>query len=345
MSQSVELELEPTLRAFEKTIRNKPNEKDRVSERTATSYLRNVRFFAEWLESERDKGILEAETSDLRVYLQDCYASGDKDKTIVTRRSAISRFYGELPTMAEDGRIPVDAEACPENPEANYDATWTVDESYKTQESGDEIQYLSPDEVTSLWQAVPAPKLRNKVLIRLAYQTGMRVSELINIQMDSVGRAWKGEKRVIRVPAVTSKSGSRKVAYKSTLDSDLRRWMEGGLRDAVPYADESPYLFPTREGERISRESVRRIVRKAADNADLNQEIYTDKAGNTRTKVHPHILRHSMAVNTLKAGTLNVRELQEFLGHHSLEITETYLKIASDDATDAYIDRGGPPEA
>jgi integrase/recombinase XerD len=332
------------LTAFEKTIRNKPNQTDRVSERTATSYLRNIRFFVEWLEKERNKGILEAETSDLRVYLQDCSANGDKDKTIVTRRSAISRFYAELPKMATDGRVPIDAEACPENPEKGYDATWTVHESHKQQESGDEIQYLPPEDVKKLWQAVPAPKVRNKLLIRLAYHTGMRVSELIHIQMDSVGRPWQGEKRIIRVPAVTSKSGSRKVAYKPSLDTLLRRWMEGGLRDAVPYADESPYLFPTREGERISRESVRRIVRKAADKADLNQEIYTDTAGNTRTKVSPHILRHSMAVNTLKAGRLNVRELQEFLGHHSLEMTETYLQIASDDATDAYLDRNGPPE-
>ena len=52
-----------------------------------------------------------------------------------------------------------------------------------------------------------------------------------------------------------------------------------------------------------------------------------------------------MAVNTLKSGTLNVRELQEFLGHHSLEMTETYLQIGSDDAIDAYKERGGPPEA
>jgi integrase/recombinase XerD len=169
----------------------------------------------------------------------------------------------------------------------------------------------------------------------------MRVSELINIKVEPIDR----DERIIPVPAVTSKSNSRKVAYKPSLDSLLRRWIDGGLRDAVPHADESPYLFPTREGERISRESVRRIVRKAADKAGLNQDIYTDTAGNTRTKVSPHILRHSMAVNTLKAGTLNVRELQEFLGHHSLEMTETYLQIASDDATDAYKDRGGPPEA
>ena len=222
-----------------------------------------------------------------------------------------------------------------------FRTSWTVEESYKTQESGDEIQYLPPEDVQSLWRAVPAPKVRNKLLTRLAYQTGMRVSELINIKVEPIDR----DERIIPVPAVTSKSNSRNVAYKPSLDSLLRRWIDGGLRDAVPHADESPYLFPTREGERISRESVRRIVRKAADKAGLNRDIYTDTAGNTRTKVSPHILRHSMAVNTLKAGTLNVRELQEFLGHHSLEMTETYLQIASDDATDAYKDRGGPPEA
>ncbi len=340
MAQAAVIDLDDALTAFEKTIRNKPNQADRVSERTATSYLRNVRFFVEWLAEERGKEILDADTSDLRVYLQDCSASGDKDKTIVTRRSAISRFYAELPKMAEDGRIPVDPDACPENPEEGYDATWTVHESHKSQQSGDEIQYLPPEDVKKLWQHVPSPKVRNKLLIRLAYQTGMRVSELINVKVQSVNRT----EREIRVPAVTSKSGSRKVAYKPSLDSLLRRWLDGGLRDAVPYAPESEYLFPTKEAERISRESVRRVVRKAAESAGLNQDIYTDTAGNTRTKVSPHILRHSMAVNTLNAGTLNVRELQEFLGHHSLEMTETYLQIASDDATDAYRERGGPPE-
>lgn len=341
MAQTAELDLSDALSAFETTIRNKPNQVDRVSERTATSYLRNVRFFVEWLAEERSKAILEANTSDLRVYLQDCRASGDKDKTLVTRRSAISRFYDELPKMAQDGKLPVDASACPENPEEQYDATWTVKSSHKEQESGDKIQYLKPAEVKRLWQNVPAPKLRNKLLIRLAYQTGMRVSELISIKLQHLDR----EAREIKVPAVTSKSDSRTVAYKPSLDSDLRRWVDGGLRDAVPYAAESEYLFPTKESVNISRESVRRIVREAADSADLNHEIYTDKAGNTRTKVSPHILRHSMAVNSLKANTLNVRELQEFLGHHSLDVTEAYLKIASDDATDKYHDKGGPPEA
>ena len=51
-----------------------------------------------------------------------------------------------------------------------------------------------------------------------------------------------------------------------------------------------------------------------------------------------------MAVACLDAGTMNVRELQQFLGHAELETTEVYLKIASDGAVDKYKAKGGPPE-
>jgi integrase/recombinase XerD len=329
-----------TLHEFRSEVMNKANQKDRVGERTADSYERNIRKFIDYLKDYRSKEPLEATTSDLRQFLRQCRRDGDKDNTIKTRRSAVSRFYDELPTMAEDGILPIDVEDCPDNPEEGYDATWSVGETEKQAQSGDEIQYLPPEDVKKLWENVPAPRVRNRLIVRLAYQTGMRVSELCHIRLHDIDR----ERREIAVPAVTSKSDSRKVAYKGTIDSLLRRWIDGGLREAVPYADGSEYLFPTKQSERISRETVRTVVRQAAEAADLNHTIYTDTSGNTRTKVSPHILRHSMAVNSLKAGTLNVRELQDFLGHSDLETTEKYLNIASDDATDAYRRNGGPPE-
>lgn len=335
-----------TLHEFRGEVLNKPNKKDRVGERTADSYERNIRKFLEYLQFNRNKEPLEADTSDLRRFLRHCRQDGDSDNTIKTRRSAVSRFYDELRVLAEDGVLPIEPSDVPANPEDGYDMAWSVDETKKSSESGDNFQYLPPEDIKKLWQNVPAPKVRNRVLIKLAYHTGMRVSELCHIRLEDIGFAWEGEPREISVPSVTSKSGRDiPVAYKDTLDTDLRRWVEGGLRKAVPYADESDYLFPTKQSERISRETVRTVVRQAADNANLNRDIYTDKAGNTRTKVSPHILRHSMAVNTLKEGTLNVRELQEFLGHSDLETTEKYLKEASDNATDRYHDRGGPPEA
>lgn len=347
MSQTLGLNLEVALDAFETVAKNKPNPQDRISQRTVNSYRRNIRYFVEWLAEERDKGPLEANSADLEVYLTQRKAGtidggdGDKDKTIVTRRSAISRFYDELPGLAQQGYIDIDPDDCPENPEEGYDGTWTVRKSYKEQQSGDEIPYLEPREVKQLWQNIPTPVDRNRLLIRMLYQTGMRVSELINIEVDA---HLDRDNREIKVPASISKSDGRTVAYKSTLDEDLRLWLDGGYRDSVPGATESKYLFPTVESERISRESVRRVVREAAESADLNRDIYTDKSGNTRTKVSPHILRHSMAVNTLMAGTMNVRELQDFLGHTELETTEVYLNIASDDHVDTYKEKGGPPE-
>jgi len=349
MSKSTEFGFDNALNQFEFVAKNKPNDNDSISNRTATSYKRNIKYFVEWLADERDKGPLEADTTDLKVYLTDRKAGridggdGDKDKTIVTRRSAISRFYDELPNLANQGRIDVDPENCPTNPEEGYDGTWTVKSSHKEKKSGEEIAYLEPQQVKSLWQNVPAPLFRNKLIVRMLYQTGLRVGELIQIRVD---QDMNRTEREITISASTSKSDSRKVVYKTTLQEPLRRWIDGGYRDSVPNSEESPYLFPTVEGEHeyISRESVRRIVRKAAENAGMNHDIYTDKSGNTRTKISPHILRHSMAVNTLKAGTMNVRELQEFLGHSELGVTETYLKIASDSAVDTYRENGGPPE-
>lgn len=341
MSKAVALDFESAVDSFVQTIKNKANKKDRVGERTGKSYRRNVRFFVEWLEAERDKTPLEANTSDLRVYLQQCVADGDKDNTIKTRRSAISRFYAELPNMAADGKIAVSADDCPTNPEEGYDATWSVSETHKEKMSGREIDNLTPQEVKQLTSNVPAPTVRNKLIVRLLYQSAMRVSEMTHVKLHDIDR----DTREISVPAVTSKSGSRTVAYKPTLTKLLRRWEKGGYRDAEHYADESPYLFPTAQAEKISRETVRTVIRQAAENAGMdNHTIYTDKAGNERKKISPHILRHSMAINCLKAGTMNVRELQDFLGHTDLETTETYLNMASDDHVDKYHDTHGPPE-
>jgi len=347
MSESTRFDFENALDQFEFVAKNKPNDNDSISDRTANSYKRNIKYFVEWLADERDKGPLEADTTDLKVYLTDRKAGkvdgsdGDKEKTIVTRRSAISRFYDELPNLANQGRIGIDPETCPTNPEEGYDGTWTVSSSHKEKKSGEEIAYLEPEEVQSLQKNVPTPVFRNKLIVRMLYQTGLRVGELIKLQVD---RDLNRTERRITIPEDISKSDSREVAYKVTLQESLRRWIDGGYRDSVPGSEDSPYLFPTVEGEHISRESVRRIVRTAADNAGMNHDIYTDKSGNTRTKISPHILRHSMAVNTLKAGTMNVRELQEFLGHSELGVTETYLKIASDSAVDTYQENGGPPE-
>lgn len=335
-----------TLSQFRREILNKPNENDRVSERTAESYVRNIRVFFEYLRDNRQKKPLEADTSDLRQFLRHYKSNGDSDYTLKTRRSAVSRFYSELSVMARDDVLPISEGDCPPNPEEGYDATWSVNKTEKERHTGDELHYFTPKEVKMLCQNVPAAqtggKLRNRLIVRMLYQTGMRVSELTHVR---VNRDIDREKHEISVPSISSKSGGRLVAYKSTLDSDLRRWLDGGHRDSVPYADESPYLFPTNRSERISTETVRRIIREAADNAGLdNPTVYTDNAGRERSLLNVHSLRHSMAINTLESGAMNVRELQEFLGHAELETTEQYLKIAADGAVDAYKDANGPPE-
>lgn len=344
---TADFDLDQALSAFSRVIQNKPTNKESVSERTTETYVRNVEFFVEWLNEERDKGALEAETSDLRVYLRRRSAgdidggAGDADNTLRTRRSAISRFYGELQGMAEDGEIPIEANECPTNPEEGHDAVWASDDTKLAAHSGQEVHYLDPEEIRMIVDNVSAPKLRNSLIIKLLYHTGMRAGELAQTKLTHV----HSKDCEITIPSAIAKGDGRRVAFKPTLKQDLRRWIDGGYRDAEHYATDSEYLFPTNDDVHISTETIARIVRNAADSAGLNEPIYTDKRGHQRMKVSTHILRHSMAVNALKDGTLNVRELQELLGHQDLETTEQYLKIASEDATSKYHKFGGPPEA
>jgi len=155
------------------------------------------------------------------------------------------------------------------------------------------------------------------------------------------------ENQEITIRAETAKSGKQRTAYyKENLISELRRWIDGGLRDAENGAETSDFLFPTRESEHIHPNHITQIVKEAASNADLQAHIYTDGGGKERDRVTPHTLRHSYAINMLRPpNPVDVRTLQQHLGHADLETTEEYLEIVREDAKNEYTRAGGPPES
>jgi len=286
--------------------------------------------------------ILDVTTSDLRRYLGLKRKEGDKQRTIVKRRSAISQFYQVLKILAEDDVISLSPSDVPENPEDGFNEKWSVDKPYKSQQDGGK-PYLKPGEVQKLYQHVPTPLFRNKLICRILYQSGMRRSELAMLRVSDVKPIDNQE---ITVRADTSKSGKqRTVYYKENLIPDLRRWIDGGLRDAENGATNSSYLFPTRESKHIHPNHITQIVKEAASNADLQAHVYTDSGQKNRDRVTPHTLRHSYAINMLRPpNPVDVRTLQAHLGHADLETTEEYLDIVREDAKVEYTRVGGPPE-
>lgn len=176
----------------------------------------------------------------------------------------------------------------------------------------------------------PPPKLRNKLLIRLMFQTGVRTNEVPRIRLDGIER----EERSIEI--YSEKTGeTRTVFYQPSLDFLLDEWLDGGYRRSFPTSHDSSYLFISRETGRFSDPMVNPIIRNAAEEAGIQEELYETKKDHTRKRVTAQTLRHSHAVHALKSG-IDVRTVQKHLGHASLEMTMRYLELIDDDVKDAY---------
>jgi integrase/recombinase XerD len=160
-------------------------------------------------------------------------------------------------------------------------------------------RYLTPEEVQAMIDA--AGNLRDKLVVSLLYCTGMRVSELVGIRVSDVDL----EEGSIRV---RGKGGRERVVF---FDSRTRQL----LAEYLPTVKGCEYLFPARGGEgHMHYVTVERIIRKLA------------KAAGLKKRVTPHVLRHSFATISLAKG-MDVREIQELLGHASLRSTQIYTHV------------------
>lgn len=262
---------------------------------------------------------------------------GHAPSSIKSTCAAVSAFYKEADRLA-----PPEVEV-PENPAANVELSdWSAMKvgTKKARALRNDVYYLTPTEVEELREYVPKPSIRNELIIQLLFQTGIRCSELTDIRLGDIDR----NARTVRIRSKKTYL-NRKVGYRKSLDFLLSRWLDGGLRDAEAAAPQSEYLFPTKKSEQVTPRHVNRIVRNAAENADLQEMMYTDIGGNERAKITAHTLRHSFAMASINpdvgGGKMDIRNLQAALGHAKLETTEKYLRVTEEDTLEA-MRRFGP---
>jgi len=162
---------------------------------------------------------------------------------------------------------------------------------------------LTKEEVRALLKA--AGKGRNRLLLQFIYSSGVRVSEAVNMRAEDIN--FKE-----RIGKVKSGKGS-----KDRIIILSRNW----CRPAKKYADgkkvKSPFLFSKKNGKQFSPDMVQRLVKRSAMKAGLQKEVT------------PHTLRHSFATHLLEAGE-NIRKIQELLGHSSLNTTQIYTHVSTE---------------
>jgi len=284
------------------------------STHTIRAYLSDLRQFRQYLLEKRfclrgDQEDVNPEAVDQRVirsYLGNIYRTA-KRRSIARKISAIRAFFQFLVRHGLVHTNPADLISSP-RPEKHLPGVLSVDEVFKLLDG--------PSGASPL-------ELRDRALMELAYSSGLRVSELVGLNVEDVdvreGLArvmGKGRKERI-VPV-----GARAVeVLKNYL---LQR---GELRNRTGRSDPAA-LFLNRRGGRITDRAVRMIVNK-----------YWRMQAMVK-RPHPHTLRHSFATHLLDGGA-DLRSIQEMLGHASLSTTQHYVHLSATRLMEVY-DRAHP---
>ena len=162
--------------------------------------------------------------------------------------------------------------------------------------------YLKPSEIEKLLDKTD--NLRDYLILRLLWKTGIRVSELINMELNWIDF----EEKMITI------FGKGKKWRRTPVDRESLMHLKRYLKDNNI---NNGRIFP------ITRNRVFQIIKEITDRSGINK------------KVHPHTFRHSYAINYLMKGG-NLRNLQLNLGHSDLNITAQYLQVTAQDRKEEY---------
>ena len=290
------------------------------SDSTHETRKNGLRRFNKWLQN-TGYDPLELGPLDIEDFLVTMSSEGYAPNTISGYFTSVRLFYKFLDRK----------DVIEENPAADVDKSnlKSLTKGTKKHQETD-IVYVTKDEFESMVEDVPDPKLRNRLLLRLLWQTGMRRHELASVKLDDVDR----DERSITVYS-TKTDHTRTVYYQPSLDFLLDQWLDNGYRESYIPAPESPYLFTSQRSEQIGADTIGKMVVQAAKNAGCQEKMYEDAAGKPKWRVTAHAVRHGHAVHALKSG-IDIRTLQKHLGHRNLDTTERYLRILDDDVKQAY---------
>jgi len=172
-------------------------------------------------------------------------------------------------------------------------------------------QVLSVDEVISILDQVDKTKplgLRNAALLELIYGSGLRVSELLDIEMEDIHL----NQGYIIVRGKGSKERMVPISDMSTIA--LRNYIIKG-REQLLSEQKTSSLFVNQTGSRLSRQGFFKLLKKLAHDAGV------------QTECSPHTLRHSFATHLLENG-MDLRTLQSLLGHEDISTTQIYTHIS-----------------
>jgi len=273
------------------------NEKH-ASQNTISSYLRDVTQFSEYLDS-HDCAIRDADSEIVQGYMNWMLGRGKSAASVTRFLASVKSFYNFL---LANGDVK-------ENPTRGVAAA-KVERKYPEILTSKEVELFLEQP-----QCVDAKGFRDHAMLELLYATGIRVSELISLNVTDLNLAAgfircasRGKERIIPLYHTAIKALTD---YVRTIRPQL-------IADT-----EEAALFVNMNGERMSRQGFWKIIK-----------YYQEKTG-IQKEITPHTLRHSFAVHLLENGA-DLRSIQEMLGHADISSTQIYTHVVKKQLKDVY---------
>ncbi|MBQ4381379.1 MAG: site-specific tyrosine recombinase XerD [Oscillospiraceae bacterium] len=273
-------------------------EEKNASANTLASYMRDVRQFEQYLEAKGTK-LTSVKSKEINEYLRWLRGTNRSASTVARCAASLRSFFSYC----------VAAGLRKDNPSVDIE----VDKAEKKLPqilTGDEVElFLRQPRCTDM------KGYRDRAMLELLYATGIRVSELVGLNVDDV-RLSAG---VIRC---ASGEKERFIPMYPQCIKALEDYLKL-VRDNMISSPDEEALFVNVGGSRMSRQGFWKVVKHYQEMAGIEKDIT------------PHTLRHSFAAHLLENGA-DLRSIQEMLGHADISSTQVYTKVISRQLKDVY---------
>ena len=263
----------------------------KASNNTVSSYLRDIRQFSAWLQQQEDTAVLNASQLNISSYLDFLLQQGKSSATVSRTLASLKNFYQYAVTTGFLEVSPITSDIHVDRGEKKLPQILT----------GREVELLLAQ------PAAGEPKgLRDKAMLEVMYATGMRVTELIDLNVEDVNLD-------LGIVKCSNQKKNRSIplypAALKALGLYMREVRIGMVSDPAERA-----LFVNVGGVRMSRQGFWKILKHYQVKAGIEKEI------------PPHTLRHSFAVHLLENGA-DLGSLQELMGHSDISSTQMYTHM------------------
>ncbi len=283
------------IRAYENYL----SKVEQASANTIASYMRDIRQFSEWLRDSEEADVVDASQLNISDYLDHLKESGRSGATVSRNLASLKKFYGYLVSSGFLEKTPV-VNIHVERGEKKLPQILT----------GREIELL-----LSQPEGIDAKGIRDKAMLEVMYATGIRVTELIDLNLEDVNL----ELGIIKC---TSAKKTRAIPLYPDALKALTAYLRE-VRNTMLAAPDEKALFVNVGGVRMSRQGFWKILKHYQAKAHIEKEIT------------PHTLRHSFAVHLLENGA-DLNSLQELMGHSDISSTQLYTHMVNQKLKNVY---------